>query len=345
MVSLTLAERIQRTLVIGMSRTPPWLLGRLTRPQVNRSGNRMEADAALLMRLFAMDEDFSDQSAVEAREGARADSRAFGDHQQPLPIEHEVRVNDVVVATRYSAGNSPRGLILFFHGGGFVFGSRATHEGFARLLARGIGVDVVSVEYRLAPEDPFPAPHDDAVAAWECVLAHAGEWGVDPARVVVVGDSAGGSIAAVLCQTLRGRDLEPLAQVLIYPATDLSTRHPSRREFAALPALTAKQIDWVVHHYVPGGIDWSDPRLSPLLAPSLVGLPRAVVVTAGFDPLRDEGEAYYEALVRCGVRAELVREGGLVHGFVSFTAISPSSKAATDRVVRKVAEVLADPAP
>lgn len=136
---------------------------------------------------------------------------------------------------------------------------------------------------------PVPAQNDDALIAWDYAAAQAPGWGIVPARIVVAGDSAGGAIAAVLAEQLRGRKLLPAAQALLYPATDFSHDRPSRIEFSDSPALSAKQIDWFVSHYVPDGTDLTDPRLSPMCAGDLSGLPPAVVLT-GFDPLRDEGD-------------------------------------------------------
>jgi acetyl esterase len=244
-----------------------------------------------------------------------------------------------VQATRYSTGTPGRGLILFFHGGGFVIGSRASYTSPVRMLTHGTGADVVSVEYGLAPDRPFPGPHDDALAAWRYVVAHAAGWGVDPHRIVVAGESAGGNITAVLCQRVRGEAVQPLLQVLVQPVTDLSTHRPSQDEFADSPALSAKQVTWFMGHYLPEGTDPRDLRISPLLA-DLTGLPQAIVTVGGFDPLHDDGLAYATALLEAGVPTQVVDEPGQVHGYISYTAISPSCKAATERIVDAVAAAL-----
>ncbi|MEU3628370.1 alpha/beta hydrolase [Amycolatopsis coloradensis] len=201
---------------------------------------------------------------------------------------------------------------------------------------------------RLTPE-PFqgtgghlalPAAHDDALAAWQYALDHAADWGIDPHRIVVAGESAGGNLAAVLCQQLRGHPVQPMTQVLIQPVTDISERRPSQLEFAGSPALSAKQIAWFMDHYLPDGTDHLDPRVSPLLAQDLTGLPRTIVTIAGFDPLRDDGLAYAAALTANGVPAEVIHERELVHGYIAFTAISPSSRRATRRLVRAISAAL-----
>lgn len=231
-------------------------------------------------------------------------------------------------------------MILFFHGGGFVIGSRASYTAPARMFAHGARVDVVSVEYGLAPEHAYPAAQDDALIAWRYVVDHAAEWGIDPHRIVVAGESAGGNMAAVLCQTLRGEDVVPALQLLIQPVTDVTKHRASQDEFADSPALSAKQIGWFLENYLPAGTDVHDSRVSPGAAKDLSGLPRAIVNLAGFDPLRDDGQEYADALAAAGVPTEVDLEEGLVHGYLSFTAVSPSCKQATERMVQSVAAAL-----
>lgn len=336
----TVAQRLQRTLLVFLSRLPASLQRLLARSPVNSAGDRMDPDLALLMKLSASGEDFSDLSAAEARQVTERDLALFGDRIAACALEEEVEIRDDLWATRYRSGPSACGLILFFHGGGFVLGSRASYTAPARMLAHGTGADVVSVEYRLAPEHPFPAAHDDALAAWRYVVDHAAGWGIDPRRIVVAGESAGGNIAAVLCQQVRGEDVQPLLQVLVQPVTDISVHRPSQDEFAASPALTAKQVEWFIRHYLPEGTDVADPRVSPLRAESLEGLPRTIVTLGGFDPLHDDGHAYATALLASGVRTQVIRERGNVHGYLSFTALSPSSRTATERLVSAVSTTL-----
>lgn len=237
-----------------------------------------------------------------------------------------------IPATRYRADVLSTGLIVFFHGGGFALGSRASHDGYCRRLAVDTGADVLSVDYRLAPENPFPAAVDDAVAAWRFAVTKAPDWGVATDRILVAGDSAGGNLAAVVSQQVRGDAVTPRLQVLMYPITEFGRSGGSRDEFASGYFLETDRIDWFDANYVPAGADPTDPRLSPLCAADLSGVAPAHVVVAGFDPLRDEAIEYADSLVAAGVSTSLEREGGLIHGFVSMTAISPSARQAVTRI-------------
>jgi acetyl esterase len=207
--------------------------------------------------------------------------------------------------------------IAFFHGGGFVIGSIETHDVQVRNLCRSTGAVVVSAGYRLAPEDPWPAAYEDCLAAAEWTLERFD-------RVAVAGDSAGGNLAAVVAQQLRA---EIAAQLLIYPATDFvdddGERYPSRVENATGYFLTEPDMRFFETSYAPPNADRRDPRLSPIHG-DLEGLPPAVVVTAEFDPLRDEGDAYAAALRDAGVPVEHRRYDGLIHGFFGFGLVSPA---------------------
>ncbi|OIJ26402.1 alpha/beta hydrolase [Nocardioides luteus] len=336
----TLGQRFQRALLIFLSRLPAGLQRLLARPATNSAGDTMAPDVALLMKLGESGPDYSDLPPAEARATTERDLLLFASRIEPCALEEEIVVSDAVQLTRYSNGTPSRGLVLFFHGGGFVIGSRASYTAPARMFAHGTGADVVSVEYRLAPDAPFPAAQDDAIVAWRYVVAHAADWGVDPHRIVVAGESAGGNIAAVLSQHVRGEAVRPMAQVLIQPVTDLVEHRPSQDEFAGSPALSAKQVAWFVQNYLPEGTDTADPRVSPYRADSLAGLPPAIVNLAGFDPLHDDGTAYATALLEAGVPVEVTREAGLVHGYLSYTAVSPSCRKATERLVASVSAAL-----
>ena len=214
----------------------------------------------------------------------------------------------------------PLPTLIYYHGGGFVIGNIETHDSTCRRLANKSRCQVMSIDYRLSPEHPFPAPIDDGVAAFRHIRDNAASFGADAARLAVGGDSAGGAIAAVVCQVLRdAKEQGPAFQMLIYPATDSSRQSASRVAFAEGYFLTKELIDWFWKAYVPAGTDLADLRLSPLLARDFKGLPPAFVLTAGFDPLRDEGRAYAERLIEAGIKTTYVNYPGTIHGFFSLT--------------------------
>jgi acetyl esterase len=230
-------------------------------------------------------------------------------------------------------GNGPFPLMVFFHGSGFVVCSLDTHDAMCRNLCAGGGCVVVSVDYRLAPEAKFPAAPDDCLAATRWAVANAAALDADPARVVVAGDSAGGNLAAVTA--LRARDEGGpalLGQLLIYPVTEYHTPGtPSMAENAEGYGLTRKVMEWFWDHYLADPSDAANPYACPLRAPDLHGLPAALVVTAEYDPLRDEGEFYGHALQNAGVPTEIVRFDGVNHGFFFFVGIVDKSGAAMDQ--------------
>lgn len=214
-------------------------------------------------------------------------------------------------------GNAPRPLVVFFHGGGFVSCGLDTHDGLCGRLAALTDAIVVSIDYRLAPEHPFPAAVDDAVAALRAVHDRATALSGDPARLVVAGDSAGGTLATVSARLLRGTGIHLAHQLLIYPVTDSGCETASHREHADAPVLDSGLMRWFWRQYLQQSDEGLDPRASPLQATDLAAMPPATVITAGVDPLRDEGESYALALVAAGVPVTLRRWPGQFHGFVS----------------------------
>jgi acetyl esterase len=233
----------------------------------------------------------------------------------------------------------PAPIVTFFHGGGWVIGDIDTHDGSCRVLSRRTGAVVVSVDYRLAPEHRYPAALDDCEAATIWAAAHAGELGADPDRLGVAGDSAGGNLAAAVSQRAQQRAGPAIkAQALVYPATDFTSVRPSATANAEGYLLTADAVAWFSAQYL-GDQDGTDPGASPLLG-TLSGLPPAVVATAEFDPLHDEGTAYADALGRAGVEVHLLDFDGLVHGFLGLGALSPGSARATDEVWATFATLL-----
>ncbi|MFN8185084.1 MAG: alpha/beta hydrolase fold domain-containing protein [Candidatus Nanopelagicales bacterium] len=209
----------------------------------------------------------------------------------------------------------PAPVIVYFHGGGWVVGDLETHDGSCRMLARHSGCVVVSVDYRLAPEHPFPAPLEDAVAAFSYVHSHPQEFGAVPGAVAVMGDSAGGNLAAGVCVVTRETGPAPIAQSLVYPVTDLRMGMPSIETFAEGFLLGKADMMWYREQYLTEPSQMTDPRVSPLLADSPETLPPTRVWTAGFDPLRDEGMAYAERLAGAGVDCRAVCVDDQIHGF------------------------------
>lgn len=206
--------------------------------------------------------------------------------------------------------------IVFYHGGGWVTGDLDTHDGSCRMLAAESGCLVVSVDYRLAPEHPFPAAVDDSVAAYEWVHAHTKELSIIPGRVGVMGDSAGGNLSAVVALRTRDGDVPaPVAQCLVYPGTNMFFDTASHELFASGFFLERESMEWFRSRYLPNESDWSHPDASPAKAEDLSGLAPAYVVTAGFDPLRDEGREYADALAAAGVNVQYRCYDDMVHGF------------------------------
>lgn len=242
----------------------------------------------------------------------------------------------------YTPATTPRATLpalIFFHGGGLVAGSLDTHDALCRTLAEGIGAKVVAVGYRLAPEHPFPAAIEDSVAATKWVFENAATLEIDPIRIAVGGDSAGGTLAAVVTQLAKEAGGPRIAfQLLLCPVLDFGTETPSRREFAEGHLLDRTTMETDLAHYVPG--DLMDPRVSPLRALDLDGLPPAAIHTAEFDPLRDEGEAYARRLADAGVAVSHTCHTGLIHHFYGLTTVIPSAGAAMNMICREVRAAL-----
>jgi acetyl esterase len=241
----------------------------------------------------------------------------------PSTVElHEIReVNADGVAARLYRPNDRKdlGLLVFYHGGGWVLGSMNTHDDVCRKLALAMGHAVLSVDYRLAPEFAFPEPLNDCIVALRWAHANAAQLGIDATRIAVGGDSAGGNLAAVVA------NLQPVPlkfQMLIYPVTDATRSSQSYKDNGEGYRLTAAGMKWFCDHYVSGSIGTpTDPRVSPLFADAttLASAPPAIVITAEYDPLRDEGEQYAHRLIEAGVACSLTRYYGQVHGFFSMS--------------------------
>jgi acetyl esterase len=227
------------------------------------------------------------------------------------------------------AGSAALPVLVYFHGGGWVIGDLETHDVLCRQLSVASRAAVVSVDYRLAPEHAFPAAVDDCVAATRWVRSQAAALGLDPARLAVGGDSAGGNLAAVVCIALRDAgEAQPAAQLLIYPATDQRALAPSHTANGQGYLLTSDSIQYYRSRYLPEPSQWTDWRASPLLAADHTRLPPALVLTAGYDPLRDEGRQYADALSAAGNRVQYLCFERQVHGFITMSRILDEARTA-----------------
>ncbi|MHC3467964.1 alpha/beta hydrolase [Streptomyces sp. 7R007] len=273
--------------------------------------------------------------AVELRRAQRlrAEARPPGprvEHVEDLPAGGSPAVR----ARLYRPSAASRPLVVFLHGGMWTIGDLESHDRACRRLALATGAAVLGVDYRRAPEHPWPAAVDDCVAVLRWAAADGGP-------VVVMGDSAGGNLAALACLRLRDEGGPvPAAQVLAYPNTDLTLSSPSARTKATGWGLTTDDVAWGAEQWVPDPARRADPRVSPLHAADLGGLPPAVVVTAEHDPLRDEGDAYAARLAEAGVAVRHRCEAGMVHGFLTLDTLSPAAAQAGDRVFAEVADLL-----
>ena len=267
---------------------------------------------------------------AETPEQARAKMQALME-ANPIPPEEIYRAEnrsipgvagEIPVRIYTPEGNPPMGVLVYYHGGGFVLGDLESHDRVCRSLANKAGCVVVSVGYRLAPEHVFPAAADDCYAATKWVAGNAASIGADPARLAVGGDSAGGNLAAAVAMMARDQGGPAIAfQLLFYPVTDCALDTPSQKEFAADGyVLSRGDMVWFWNHYLGSGADAekTNPYACPLRAKNLAGLPPALVMTASHDPLRDEGERFAQRLISAGVKVTCTRYEGVTHGFISF---------------------------
>jgi len=250
-------------------------------------------------------------------------------------------VGPIPVRVYRPAKNETLPVLIFFHGGGFVIGNLDTHDRLCRALANASGCAVISVYYRLAPENKYPAAVDDAYAVTKYVAEHAAEFGIDSNRIAVGGDSAGGNLATVVCLLSRDRGGPRLKfQLMIYPLVDHFDNSPSMQEYAEGYFLTRAGMNWFMESYLPSREAGLEPSASPIYAKDLRELPPAMIVTAECDPLRDQGEAYARKLQDAGVPVELKRYDGMIHVFMQFAAVLDTAKVAKKDIAAALREAL-----
>ncbi len=327
---------------------------RLAGPPIAVDGEPLDPDLQLLLRLERMTSAGTPAVPVERRRQHLDVASALVGGRPPAGVDSRAVVIDragpepPLAARLYRpeglADGSP--LLVYFHGGGWVTGSLNSHEAVCRLLAAAARVRVLAVDYRLAPEHPFPAAVQDAVAAFDYACGSAAELGADPDAIVLGGDSAGANLAAVAAHlTVRTGRSGPARLLLFYPPVDAVHRAASRDLFAHGFLLTDADIVWFRDHYMPSTGDHGDPRASILLADDLTGMPPTHLITAGFDPIRDEGEQFGRRLADAGVPVLMHREPDLVHGFVNMIGLSARCRAAVARAAAELGRALVDGAP
>jgi acetyl esterase len=328
---MSLKARIERALARAILGLPPSLQRRLAGAPVSLGGRELEPQIQLLLKLRRLGGAKPWQSYPLPR--VRADFDVEAAMLSPAsPAALQVRGLELtgpagpIPARLYRPADLPAAApcLVFYHGGGFTLGSLDSHDLPCRHLAAATPCMVIAVDYRLAPEHPHPAAADDTLAAFREVARRARELGIDPARIAVGGDSAGGNLAAVVAQDARGDAIAPCFQLLIYPTTDLTMSAESIRTYGKGFLLEKTSMDWFSANYLPPGKDKRDPRASPLFGDPR-GVAPALLATAGFDPLCDEGRAYAAALRDAGVAVEELRSEGLVHGWFNMSgAVRPA---------------------
>jgi acetyl esterase len=305
-------------------------------PQAQRV---VEALAALNLKPI------EDSTPDEARESMRTRTAALGPFPDVASVtDHRVPVKggEIIVRVYAPAGSGPRPALVFYHGGGWVIGDLYTHDGLCRSLADAARCVVASVDYRLAPEWKYPVAPEDSYTALAWIVENADRLGIDPRRVAVGGDSAGGNLATVVTLMARERGGPTLAyQVLIYPVTDHDLTTESYKENSTGYVLTREAMRWFWDHYLVREAQGKEPYASPLRAASLASLPPALVITAECDPLRDEGEAYAARLRDAGVPVTLTRYPGMFHGFLRMTRILDKARTALDEVAGSLQKAFA----
>lgn len=348
-VPKSLVSRVQAAVLHGVLGLPSPVLRRIAGAPVRLDGQELALQAQALLRLQSLAG--RTRLSADTAEKARAGMAEANEIMRGTPItgvdvtERSIPASWGPMAARLyrpgSAGETSA-LMVFYHGGGWVIGDLDSHDDVCRFIAKHTGIRVLAVDYRLAPENPFPAAVDDAVEAYQYALDNADELGTSPDSIAVGGDSAGGNLAAVVSQQATKAGIKkPVLQMLLYPAVDASSRRRSRELFGNGFLLTDGDMDWFMNSYQPAVSQRGDPRVSVLLADDLSELPPAYVVTAGFDPLRDEGEEYVRRMTEAGTQVVHRRFDDLIHGFVNLIGAGGRFQEAMFEIVGSLRTTLA----
>jgi acetyl esterase len=332
----SLNDRLQGLALRFALGLPSFMIRQAAGRPLQREGRRLDPQLQLMLKLQRLsgDKPWQERALPQARRRLDVESGFMAPRgRQPVTVSNR-QVDGPAAAIpvrvyRPQSADGPTPALVFYHGGGFVLGSLESHDAPCREIAAGARCTVIAVDYRLAPEHPFPAAMEDALAAFRSVAARAGDWGVDARRIAVGGDSAGGNLAAVVSQQTRADAVRPCFQWLIYPTVDFTMSFPSIETFGKGFLLERRTMDWFLANYLQQFEDKRDPRCSPLFG-DLAGLPPACVQVAGFDPLCDEGSAYAQRLQQAGTPVQYGCYTGLVHGYFNMTGSVHAARRALD---------------
>jgi acetyl esterase len=328
---------LPRLLITLLRRLPSWLLRRFGRPPVNRRGHSLDPMAWLFVRLASrvtrapsLEHLAQNRQTFAALAPVLGTSASSTVRRQDLSCPGPAGPIPLRLYSARPAGAPPSPLLLYFHGGGFVQGNLESHDRVCARLADRTQALVLSVDYRLAPEHPFPAAVLDALCAWRWLAANTATLGADPARLAVGGDSAGATLSAIVAAETLTEPVRPSFQLLVYPFVDARLTLPSVQEFGVGYFLEKSSLEFYLDCYAPDRSTRLQPRISPLLAPSLAHHPPAAVIVAGFDPLRDEGEAYAQRLEDAGIPVTFRSFDQQLHGFFNLGGILSAGNTAID---------------
>jgi acetyl esterase len=313
---------------------------------VVREGLTLDTETQLVLRLQRLlrERGPEEYDVPAGRRVLDGQARVVGGTDQPIGSIEDRSLGGVpgriYVPEALMESSAPRPTLVFIHGGGFVYGGLESHDAVCRVLAERAGVQVIAVDYRLAPEHPFPVPYDDCLAAYVWIVEHAVELSVDRDRLAVGGDSAGGNLAAAVALEVTRTGLPLAFQLLVYPTTDMLATQPSRKTFGQGFYLNTEFMDLATASHLPVEADRTDPRAHLVGAEIPAGLAPAYVITAGFDPLRDEGEVYAKHLADAGVDVTLDRRDGMIHGFLNWVGVGSSARGVVLEIADRLGEAL-----